>query len=305
MAAQYKTPGVYIQEVSQLPPSIAAVETAVPAFIGYTEKAEREAAGDLRLVPTRIASLSEYEVCFGKAQQETAIRIAMTASPGGGMATATLDESERSRHILYYALQMFFANGGGPCYIVSVGPYKAVAADLDAQELGAGLDALQTVDEPTLLLIPEAQNLSNIVSFGTLQAAALKQCSDLQDRFAIMDIHGGRHSLSDASTDIGDAVSAFRTQGLTETDLEHLKYGAAYAPNLKTTVAFSFDPASTWVIINGAAAVTLDKVDAQTNVLALGAIRGLQTEPSSVRGCGRALRKGGQHPRRLEGTCRR
>lgn len=277
MAAHYKTPGVYTQEVSRFPPSIAAVETAVPAFIGYTEKAEHNAPGDLKLVPTRIASLSEYEVYFGHAQQETAIKVTITTSPGDGTASAnaTLDETAGSSHILYYALQMFFENGGGPCYIVSVGAYKAVAADLSAQELRDGLDALQTNDEPTLLLIPEAQNMSDSVQFGALQAAALKQCFDLQDRFVIMDIHGGTHSLSDPSTDMGVAVSAFRTQGLTETDVEHLKYGAAYAPNLKTTVAFSFDPASTEVIINGAAAVTLDKVDAQTNALALGAIRGL------------------------------
>ena len=36
--AQYKTPGVYIEEVNSFPGSIAAVETAVPAFIGYTQK---------------------------------------------------------------------------------------------------------------------------------------------------------------------------------------------------------------------------------------------------------------------------
>ncbi len=32
----YKTPGVYIEEIPKLPPSIAQVETAIPAFIGYT-----------------------------------------------------------------------------------------------------------------------------------------------------------------------------------------------------------------------------------------------------------------------------
>ena len=36
-----KTPGVSIQEISLLPPSIVAVETAVPVFIGFTEKATR------------------------------------------------------------------------------------------------------------------------------------------------------------------------------------------------------------------------------------------------------------------------
>jgi phage tail sheath protein FI len=38
----YKTPGVYIEEISIFPPSVAAVETAIPAFIGFTEQAEDE-----------------------------------------------------------------------------------------------------------------------------------------------------------------------------------------------------------------------------------------------------------------------
>ena len=35
----YKTPGVYVKEVALFPPSVAQVETAIPAFVGYTEKA--------------------------------------------------------------------------------------------------------------------------------------------------------------------------------------------------------------------------------------------------------------------------
>ena len=31
----YKTPGVYVEEISILPPSVAEVATAIPAFIGY------------------------------------------------------------------------------------------------------------------------------------------------------------------------------------------------------------------------------------------------------------------------------
>ncbi len=34
-----KTPGVYIDEVSLLPPSVVGVGTSIPAFIGYTQKA--------------------------------------------------------------------------------------------------------------------------------------------------------------------------------------------------------------------------------------------------------------------------
>ena len=37
--ANYKTPGVYVEEISTLPPSVGQVPTAVPAFVGYTAKA--------------------------------------------------------------------------------------------------------------------------------------------------------------------------------------------------------------------------------------------------------------------------
>ena len=34
-----KTPGVYVNEIPSFPPSVAQVSTAIPVFIGYTEKA--------------------------------------------------------------------------------------------------------------------------------------------------------------------------------------------------------------------------------------------------------------------------
>ena len=43
------TPGVYVQEISTLPPSVAEVETAIPAFIGYTEKAAKEAGYEIKV----------------------------------------------------------------------------------------------------------------------------------------------------------------------------------------------------------------------------------------------------------------
>ena len=45
----YKTPGVYVEEISTLPPSVAEVSTAVPAFIGYTEQGPSMARIDTHL----------------------------------------------------------------------------------------------------------------------------------------------------------------------------------------------------------------------------------------------------------------
>ena len=165
MATAYKTPGVYIEEIPKFPPSIASVETAIPAFIGYTQKADNLVANDLHLKPKRISSMVEYEKYFGVAQLETGITVDVTVTQVGGVtteqtATAKLLESARSKHVMYYALQMFFANGGGPYYIVSVNPFKAtVGGALVETELSGGLDTLKKEDEPTLIVFPEAQSL--------------------------------------------------------------------------------------------------------------------------------------------------
>src|SRR5260370_34022132 len=88
MAVSYKPPGVYVEEIPRFPPSIAPVETAIPAFIGYTEKADDATPGDLHLKPTRISSMIEYETYFGFAQPEEAVTIAATATTSGGVTTS-------------------------------------------------------------------------------------------------------------------------------------------------------------------------------------------------------------------------
>jgi len=185
MATAYKTPGVYIEEIPKFPPSIAPVDTAIPAFVGYTQRAIDQNGSDLTLRPKRIESLVEYEQYFGGPQPETGITVtidqvtvATLGRPVGITATAAVDEADRSKHILYYAMQLFYANGGKSCFVVSAGPYKAnVGADLDWSELNDGLDPLSKVDEPTLIVIPEAQAIKDTPDFGALQNNALAQCA--------------------------------------------------------------------------------------------------------------------------------
>src|SRR5688572_16742961 len=132
----YKTPGVYIEEISVFPPSVTEVETAIPAFIGYTEKARRDVDDDLKLVPFRITNMMEYQQYFGGPDAEKGIKVVYTETKNDTgevirtEAKAQWDLAKKSKYILYYSMQMFFANGGGPCYIVSVGKYA------DAQDIG-------------------------------------------------------------------------------------------------------------------------------------------------------------------------
>ena len=59
-----KTPGVYIVEKSAFPNSVVQVATAVPAFVGYTERAIN-GNRSLRNVPWRISSMAEFHDYFG------------------------------------------------------------------------------------------------------------------------------------------------------------------------------------------------------------------------------------------------
>ena len=80
MATVYNVPGVYIEEVPHLPPSIASVPTAVPAFIGYTEFAQNKVAKDLLNTPWPISSITQFELFFGTANPEPGIVVTIDSS---------------------------------------------------------------------------------------------------------------------------------------------------------------------------------------------------------------------------------
>src|SRR5947209_524796 len=305
---QYKTPGVYIEENDAFPPSIVGVETAVPVFIGYTQKAEK-AGRSLKLRPVRITSMADYRPIFGdahnyqftleqvptvssadvtaaekkaadtkKTQQDAddavnkaaddaakeklkpaaeaakiaadnaardleTVKAALKKIDGGkdeaardseknasdaakanptdpkladlrAKANKDRDDADAARAAaiaavppdvrigdniyglvlktnlyLYNSLRLFYANGGGDCYIVSVGSYDDAASGISADDLTNGLNAVRDLVGPTMLVIPEAVQLSH-PNYDTLVAAMLAQCLDRQDRVAILDMWG-------------------------------------------------------------------------------------------------------------------
>ncbi|HNW50973.1 MAG TPA: phage tail sheath C-terminal domain-containing protein [Prolixibacteraceae bacterium] len=231
MATSYKTPGVYIEEISKFPPSVTQVETAIPAFIGYTEKATKTVADDLLLVPTRISSQVEYESYFGKALDETSISINVDDNYENGITTRTIvanPPSSKSPFLMYYAMQMYFANGGGPCYIISVCNYEDASLTVDFDELNEGLNKLELEDEPTLIVFPDATAL-NEADYYALMNNALTQCNKLQDRFAIIDTYD---ETEDSIEEIRNGINL---------EKDYLKYGAVYYPFLETILNFQYD----------------------------------------------------------------
>ena len=231
----YKTPDVYVEEISTFPPSVAEVETAIPAFIGYTEAARKNADNDLILKPTRIYSLKDYERYYGFPEDD-AIAISVTDNDAGGFTVTSFTEPA-VKYLMYYSVKMFFDNGGGQCYIISTGAYQATPAIDLAGDSGTnpatmyglqdGLNVLALEDEPTLIVIPESVKLTT-ADYQTLVQAVLLQCNTLRDRFAIFDIYDGATDLD--STGLNTNRGYFGNN--------FLKYGAAYYPFIKTTMNF-------------------------------------------------------------------
>lgn len=268
--SEFKTPGVYIKEIPKLPPSIASVETAIPAFIGYTEKAEKKVAGDLIRVPTRITSMMEYEKYFGKAKPETGIVVDfINAGTANVSLTARVNAATASLHLLYYSIQLFYANGGSPCYIVAVDTYAGAGGTINPTDLEDGIDDAGTINEVTLLVVPEAVNIAGgatpIDDYYGVFDKALIQCRDLQDRFTVMDVYPGG-TIADLRSKLPNEITK-------------LKYGAAYYPRVFTRLNYDYSD-ETIVTINGvAASATLALLKVNNNAyynMAKAAINGLE-----------------------------
>jgi phage tail sheath protein FI len=349
---QYKTPGVYVEELDAFPPSIVGVETAVPVFIGYTQKAEKSGRSLLQRA-VRISSMAEYKPIFGgaypyqfaikpapltiatvtaaeaaaktldeaksqavglaippdtakddaktladkaankakaddatraaeranayaaklrqdfentqagkdekaakaladdlealkksapldptiKEKEENAKKARQTATDSASAAAKSVSPDVRigdnsyelaivENFYLYNCLRLFYANGGGSCYVISVGSYDD---SLDYKALSLGLANVRDLVGPTMLVIPEAVNLSP-ANHQTLAAEMLTQCFDRQDRVAIFDVPDMA-----APADFGAAIKNFRDEVVGRPSL-HLKYGMAYAPFLHTSI---------------------------------------------------------------------
>ncbi|EON78215.1 Phage tail sheath protein FI [Lunatimonas lonarensis] len=254
---------MYIEEISKFPPSVAQVETAIPAFIGYTEKAkaqEEDTSHTLINVPTRIVSMLEYETMFGGPEAEIAIQVRVREENGERSVLVEAPPSEdKSPFLMFYAMQAYFANGGGPCYIVSVGVYED-APDVDPVSRAAllsGLDAIEKEDEPTLLLFPDATSLPDSADFYAVYNSALSQCRKLRDRFTIIDTY-----TDHLATEIGAPEGV---RDLITSDIEFRKYGAVYYPYLETILNYAYDPEEITInhVVVDSSPVTdiLDEVD--------------------------------------------
>ena len=241
MPTAYKTPGVYLVEKDAFPGSVVEVATAVPAFIGYTEKTEYN-KNSLINKPVRITSFAEYLSIFGGAPS---VRYTYKKDNSND-AKAVLSAKPAFR--LYDSMRIFFQNGGTTCYICSVGGYtvekekpdptdntKKITViennEIDQEVLCKGITPFEKEQEPTLMIIPDAVSLADAGLCAHVHTALLAHCNKMQNRFTILDVFEGfteRNLEKDCVADFREKVGTM-----------YLNYGASYYPWVKTNVVSS------------------------------------------------------------------
>ncbi len=251
-----KTPGVYINELNAFPNSVVPVATAIPAFIGYTPRAEYEGKSYLNK-PQKVTSFAEFKSIYMlpdlpvpaepvKQYKPQYYLLKQKAKPSDGEYLLigetyySIQPDPSTIYYLYNSIRLFYENGGGEAYIVSVGGYGPVgntalasASDqivnpnvtLDA--LKAGLNTLINESEPTMYICPEATLLS-LDDNSTLMQLMLAQASGVQTAVCIFDVIGGRNPDPIKYT---DDINRFRNS----TGSSGLKYGISYYPFVCTT----------------------------------------------------------------------
>ncbi|MCB0550969.1 MAG: phage tail sheath family protein [Phaeodactylibacter sp.] len=234
-----KTPGVYIEERLVLGNSVVPVPTAIPAFVGYTQKNEFNGQS-LARKPIKVTSMVEFVTLFGggyttkfdvtEAKQGTPDIILGNPSKGYTLTA----NAATPRFLLYDSIRFFYANGGGDCYIVSMGTYETdgKAATMLKKDFEDGIAALKKEEEITMILIPDALKLPDAQQYYDLvNANALAQCVDLKSRITIVDFVDGKTPPDDPTTKVFDI---FRTA--VGSDPSALSYAVAYYPWLDTSV---------------------------------------------------------------------
>lgn len=229
-----RMPGVYTQEISTLPPTVGVIPSAVPVFIGYTQKAEKKGE-NLFGKPTRIKSMKDYEDFFGTAPlQHIEVNIDDRESNSSRPEVKVVKPAD-FKYKMYHSLLFYYANGGGPCYILSVGGFDT---EPNHETLKSAIGALTKAKDVTILVFPDGTGLSEI-NYAAVITEALQHCEKMKDRVTVIDLH-------DANGDDLEAIEAgFQTS--MPNDIAFKKYGMAYYPYVETV--FSYGYTETGVVV--------------------------------------------------------
>lgn len=193
--AEYRRPDVYVEEISSFPVSIQEIETAIPAFIGYTEIDPGE--------PKQVNIWDDFIKYFGK---EDKMKDGITKMGYDANNELVIEpEAIMPDHFLYYAMKHYFDHGGGKCFVISCGTYDKA---IDKDEINSGFQAAIDIEEVTLLVCPEMVKLADVkatkIDYSDYSEVVAKTANEILDpltqklaKFFILDMVDGMAENTD------------------------------------------------------------------------------------------------------------
>ncbi len=242
---QFQTPGVFVREQDAFGSSIVANQTAVPVFIGFTERANQVNGQDLGYVegsenvhlPVLVRSMLQYVQAFGGADVTGTVLVASNGLQGADGFTSTIVKGDPASTyqpgLMHPAVASFFANGGGPCYIVSIGGYDDFrVTDTGPVDMAAIIKAIEVAESSTLLVPTDLIRYghANYYNWGN---QLVDHCQDSKRHFCVMDVHMAQQSVTFHEGDIANYRENMTSSAL--------HYAAAYYPYLQSLTPYAYE----------------------------------------------------------------
>ena len=254
MPSQYKTPGVYVLEENAFGSSIVANATAIPVLMGFTEKATSTNGEPLELikgssnvrVPVLINSVFEYNQHFGGPDNSGTINVTGIEKDRKTYYSAenTKDEEPFTPGWIAPSVSNYFANGGGNCYIISLGAYEDFdETNPDQVEMEYILKAIEMAEQATLIAPTDLLRYGR-TSYYQWTNRFLEYCYEVKTLFTVVDV-----VMNDPNSSVlnMDDVTNYRN----EVNVANPKYAGAYYPYLKSLTPYSYKEDLSNVTLDG------------------------------------------------------
>jgi len=255
-----QAPGLYLQQNTQTLSEINADATAIPAFIGFSQQGIYNEQGQWLYQRQQIDSLFHYQQHFGGPQLQALqlpVEQLQNLRDSSQQADYIKPKTIKPKYIkpkyikpetpfLYQALSLYYANGGGPCYVISIGDFGEFTKNSSSAEILTKIDMalaeLALVDTVSLILCPESILFPE--AHYRIQERLLTHCQQQQDRFALMDVLMSleENENKDKDKDKDEDKVELDSRLLRKNVTNALNYGAAYYPYLISRQAVQYQP---------------------------------------------------------------
>ncbi|MDE9518073.1 phage tail sheath subtilisin-like domain-containing protein [Xenorhabdus bovienii] len=218
----YTTPGVYIEEDTSLSLSINTNPTAIPVFIGKFLTANGIPPEPITCI--KINSWLDFISQFSFPTPTVSITVSSPKNKDPAENEVEKFDVTVEYPLGAFAVQHYFSNGGGSCYML---PLVAEDAETAKTELAALPDLIEKQQDITLLVCPETDKTLKFIKKLDVYSSVNKLLQNKIDYFLIADSEDGSFKPS------------------TQEDKT-----AVYYPHLKTPFTYNLPPEDSIKLVN-------------------------------------------------------